>query len=188
VGQIHFGGPGAPINGNASDTHGRLTLKSYGQELRRNYESATVKGNQTCTTASTKSVKGDNPSKIAQVTQRLKGMDTSAGPDGGNLACAWSVNKVLKQSIGRTIGSNPDYVPSVEAALQSGAGVRIGAAQAVAGDIVIAGTAGHIGICQNTGCTSVLSNSSSRAKFAWESDTNFGGYYGGQSSRIYRVK
>jgi hypothetical protein len=187
VGQIHFGGPGALIDSNASDTHGRLTLKSYGQELRRNYESA-AKSSKSCTTASTKSLKGDNPSKIAQVAQRLKGMDTSAGPDGGNLACAWSVNKVLKQATGKTIGSNPDYVPSVEAALQSGAGVRVGASQAVAGDIVIAGTAGHIGICQNTGCTSVLSNSSSRAKFTWESDTNFGGYYGGQSSRIYRVK
>jgi hypothetical protein len=187
VGQIHFGGAGAPIDGGASDVHGRLTLKSYGQELRRNYESA-AKSSQPCTTAANKPLKGDAPSKIAQVAQRMKGMDTSAGPNGGSLACAWSVNKVLKQSIGHTIGSNPNYVPSVEAALQSGAGARISASQAVAGDIVIAGTAGHIGICQNAGCTSVLSNSSSRAKFAWESDTNFGGYYGGQSSRIYRVK
>jgi hypothetical protein len=188
VGQIHFGGAGAPIDGNASDTHGRLTLKSYGQELRRNYESVAAKGTQTCTTAANKSLKGSNPSKIAQVAQQMKGMDTSAGPDRGNLACAWSVNKVLKQSIGHTIGSNPNYVPSVEAALQSGAGVRISSSQAVAGDIVIAGTAAHIGICQNSGCTRVLSNSSSTARFAWESNTNFGGYYGGQSSRIYRVK
>jgi hypothetical protein len=34
VGQIHFGGSGAPIDGGASDIHGRLTLKTYGQELR----------------------------------------------------------------------------------------------------------------------------------------------------------
>jgi hypothetical protein len=39
VGQIHFGGASAPIDGGASDVHGRLTLKSYGEELRRNYES-----------------------------------------------------------------------------------------------------------------------------------------------------
>ncbi len=187
VGQIHFGGAGAPIDGGASDVHGRLTLKSYGQELRRNYEQA-ARGGTNCQVAANKTLKGDAPAKIARVAQQMKGMDTSAGPDGGNLACAWSVNKVLQQSIGHTIGSNPDYVPSVEAALQSGSGLRISAAQAVAGDIVIAGTAGHIGICQNSGCSRVLSNSSSRAKFAWESDTNFGGYYGGQSSRIYRVK
>jgi hypothetical protein len=37
VGQIHFGGPGAPIDGGASDIHGRLTLKTYGQELRAQY-------------------------------------------------------------------------------------------------------------------------------------------------------
>jgi hypothetical protein len=41
VGQIHFGGPGAPIDGGASDIHGRLTLKTYGQELRASYERAT---------------------------------------------------------------------------------------------------------------------------------------------------
>lgn len=40
VGQIHFGGPEAPIDGGASDQHGRLTLKTYGEELRRNYQAA----------------------------------------------------------------------------------------------------------------------------------------------------
>jgi hypothetical protein len=40
VGQIHFGGSGAPIDGGASDAHGRLTLKSYGEELRAQYEGA----------------------------------------------------------------------------------------------------------------------------------------------------
>jgi hypothetical protein len=182
VGQIHFGGAGAPIDGGASDVHGRLSLKTYGQELRRNYEGA-GKAGKACTTAT-----GDKPGRIARVAQQMKGMDTSAGPDGGNLACAWSVNKVLKQSIGKTIGSNTDYVPSVEAALQSGEGTRMGRSQAVAGDIVIAGNQAHIGICQNTGCTRVLSNSSSRAKFLWESDTDFSGYYGSEPSRVYRVK
>jgi hypothetical protein len=182
VGQIHFGGAGAPIDGGASDVHGRLSLKTYGQELRRNYESA-GKG-QTCSVASG----GDKAGRIAQVSQQMKGMDTSAGPDGGNLACAWSVNKVLKKATGKTIGANTDYVPSVEAALQGGEGIQVGRSKAAAGDIVIAGNQAHIGICQNSGCTRVLSNSSSRAKFSWESDTDFGGFYGGQPSRIYRVK
>jgi hypothetical protein len=128
------------------------------------------------------------PGKIAQVASRMRGMDTSAGPAGGNLACAWSVNKILKQSIGRTIGRNTNYVPSVEAALLGGEGVQINRAQASAGDIVIAQNQSHIGICQNNGCSRVISNSSSKAKFAWESDTNFGGFYGSGASRIYRVK
>jgi hypothetical protein len=182
VGQIHFGGAGAPIDGGASDVHGRLSLKTYGQELRRNYESASKGGKSCSVTAS------DKPGRIAQASQQMRGMDTSAGPDGGNLACAWSVNKVLKKSIGKTIGANTDYVPSVEAALQSGEGVQVGRSKAVAGDIVIAGNQGHIGICQNAGCSRVLSNSSSKARFSWESDTDFAGAYGNEPSRVYRVK
>lgn len=42
VGQIHFGGAGAPIDGGASDANGRLTLKTYGEELRQNYERSLV--------------------------------------------------------------------------------------------------------------------------------------------------
>jgi hypothetical protein len=42
VGQIHFGGAGAPIDGGASDANGQLTLKTYGEELRRDYESGVV--------------------------------------------------------------------------------------------------------------------------------------------------
>jgi murein DD-endopeptidase MepM/ murein hydrolase activator NlpD len=49
VGQIHFGGAGAPIDGGASDAHGRLTLKTYGEELRSQYESAAqTKTNSSC--------------------------------------------------------------------------------------------------------------------------------------------
>ncbi|NJM97953.1 MAG: M23 family metallopeptidase, partial [Phormidesmis sp. RL_2_1] len=40
AGQIHFGGPSAPIDGNWSDTHGRLTLKTYGEELAESYRLA----------------------------------------------------------------------------------------------------------------------------------------------------
>jgi hypothetical protein len=49
VGQIHFGGPDAPIDGGASDVHGRLTLKTYGEELRQNYQAvAKTKSNASC--------------------------------------------------------------------------------------------------------------------------------------------
>jgi hypothetical protein len=49
VGQIHFGGAGAPIDGGASDAHGRLTLKTYGEELRSQYEGAVqTKGISAC--------------------------------------------------------------------------------------------------------------------------------------------
>ena len=37
VGQIHYGGSGATIDGGSSDVHGRLTLKTYGEELAETY-------------------------------------------------------------------------------------------------------------------------------------------------------
>jgi hypothetical protein len=62
LGQIHFGGPGAPIDGGASDIHGRLTLKTYGQELRASYERALrVASNKSClpqASSSSKKVRG----------------------------------------------------------------------------------------------------------------------------------
>ena len=48
VGQIHFGGPGAPIDGSATDIHQRLTLKSYGEKLRQQYEGAIASKAQPC--------------------------------------------------------------------------------------------------------------------------------------------
>jgi hypothetical protein len=133
---------------------------------------------------------GQTRSAIAQATARFWGVSSASGPDGGNQACAWMVNKVVYAATGKTLGANPDYVPSVEADLASGSGYRVSQSNANAGDIVIAKGQAHIGICLNTGCTRVLSNSSSRARFVWESDINFGGYYDsyGGSSVIYRVK
>ena len=42
IGQIHYGGPSAPIDGNWADTHGRLTLKTYGEELAHKYQEILV--------------------------------------------------------------------------------------------------------------------------------------------------
>lgn len=129
--------------------------------------------------------------RIAQASRQSYGMDSSRSglPGGGNVACAWAVNKVLNRAGIRTIGSNPNLVVSVQSALEAGRGQRINRAQARAGDLALAlgrGSKQHIGICQNDGCTQVLSNSSSRQSFVWKSDTNFGGYYGVPST-IYRV-
>ena len=191
VGQLHFGGSGAPIDGSASDVHGRLTLKTYGEELSQQYQSAIAAGaGNAC---AVKNDSGGTPPSgelNQQVYQSLGEMghfDTSAGPDGGNLACAWAVNRVLENAGIAPVGSNPNYVPSVESALQSGRGTQINQTQAQAGDIVIAPNGHHIGFCLNDGCTQVRSNSSSRAQFAWDSNFNFDGVYGGGQSRVYRL-
>jgi len=114
---------------------------------------------------------------------------SAAGPDGGNLACAWAINNfcIIPNGL-KPISSNPNYVPTVEAALKSGRGQLVSRAEAIPGDIWVAPNTAHIGICTEQGCTSVLSNSSSKAKFTWlDKIDSVNRYYGGGAERIYRL-
>ncbi|BAY59855.1 hypothetical protein NIES2135_67320 (plasmid) [Leptolyngbya boryana NIES-2135] len=130
--------------------------------------------------------KGATAQKIAQAASRSVGESTAAGPGGGNVACAWEVNRVLAKAGIPSIDG--DSVPNMVAVLESGRGQRVNPAQAGPGDIVIAHDMQHVGICMNQGCNRVMSNSSSRKQFSWQSDRNFDGFYGGASEGIYRVK
>ena len=132
---------------------------------------------------------GGSPQKIADAIKSRVGESTAAGPDGGENACAWEVNRILKSTTGHTIGENPDSVPSVQAALEGSQGTRIAPAQAQAGDIVV-WQDHHIGFCTDNGCNSVISNSSSNHSFSWrDSRTNVDSYFGVNSnSTIYRPK
>lgn len=193
VGQIHYGGPNAPIDGDWRDTHQRLTLVTYGQELAETYRAAESAGssNSTCKAGS------GNAETVVQSLEEMHGFDTSAGPDGGNQACLWGVNKILEnagiQPLGDSIPGNPEpggqvWVPAAEWDLQNGRGTLVPQSEARAGDIVIeGGNEEHVGICKNDGCSVVISNSSSRAAFLWESDITFDGVYGGTPGRIYRL-
>ncbi|HEY9644992.1 MAG TPA: glycoside hydrolase family 19 protein [Chroococcidiopsis sp.] len=129
--------------------------------------------------------------KIVQSINAHYGESSANGPDNGNEACAYEVNQVLQSSVGHKIGSNPNYVPSVEAALKDGAGTQVSAAQSHAGDVVVfQGSQGeHIGFCMDNGCYQVVSNSSSRAQFSWVGDrSSYDAYYHSSSSQhIYRV-
>lgn len=129
---------------------------------------------------------GDIPAAIAAANEAYRGTSTVSGPDGGNKACAWAVNNILANAGLSKIGNNTNLVRSVEAGLQSGRGQQISQGEAVPGDLVISGPASHIGICVNNGCTRVLSNSSSRAAYVWESGFDYDGWYG-SGSRVYRV-
>jgi cell wall-associated NlpC family hydrolase len=124
-----------------------------------------------------------------QSVQGMGSFSSASGPTNGREACAWAVNRVLSNAGIRPLGDNPNYVPSVESALQNGRGQQVSAAQAQAGDIVIAKDQRHIGICMNNGCSQVRSNSSSAATFSWNSNGNFDGAYDryGGANHIYRV-
>ncbi len=130
-----------------------------------------------------------NPA-IYEAAINYRGSSTAAGPGGGKIACAWSVNNVLKSAGLKRIGQYPNRVDSVEADILGGRGIFIpDSSNSRPGDIAIIGKGdnAHIGICITDGCTRVLSNSSTPRTFTWESGKNFDGYYGNGSSRIYRV-
>ncbi len=115
---------------------------------------------------------------IANAAAAYKGTDTSAGPDDGNLACAWAVNNVLKSAGIAPIDG--DSVYSMEQQLKGGRGTLADQSSAQAGDIVVFGGMSHVGICQNAGCSQAISNSSSDATFTSV-------YAPTSGSRIYHV-
>ena len=117
--------------------------------------------------------------RIANATRNYMNTSTRSGPDGGNLACAWSVNNILAKAGLAKIGTNTNGVSSVETALKGGKGTRVDASQAQPGDIVIwPAPRSHIGIYM--GDNKVANNSSSKASFSNMSNLPAG-------SRIYRV-
>jgi Type IV secretion system pilin len=137
---------------------------------------------------------GSIQQRIFSAASAYRGQSTRSGPGGGNLACAWAVNNVLRNANISPIGD--DSVKNVERALVQGRGDRIAQSSAVAGDLVLligastrSGKVGnHMGVCLNNGCTRVLSNSSSKASFSWESGPIFSPSYSGGTPRFYRVK
>jgi hypothetical protein len=128
---------------------------------------------------------GSVSSQIAAASDGYCGASTANGPGGGTVSCAWAVNNVLAKAGIPALDS--DSVQSMENALLAGRGTLVSPAAAQPGDIVIQAQDGHVGICQNVGCTLVLSNSSSKASFTWLSNTSFSQSYHGGPGRIYQL-
>jgi hypothetical protein len=126
---------------------------------------------------------------LATVTQQFRGMDTSAGPDKGNLACVYAVNEVLKSSGVTPPWGNTNSVPEVVKSLRSGTGVEVNKPEP--GAIAILRDNGnppypHIGIVQADG--KIISNSSSRRKFDWvATEQEYTNYYG-RSPLYFRLR
>lgn len=134
---------------------------------------------------------GDIPGRIYKAAIAAEGRSSRQGPGSGNVSCAWAVNLFCVLPAGlQNIGKykNPDFdnvsvaVADVKSGLEGGRGQRVSRAEAVPGDIVIWPDESHIGICMAAGCTDVLSNSSSKAKFAWRKKVG-----DGWGEKIYRV-
>ncbi|MDE2071170.1 MAG: hypothetical protein KGI70_00335 [Patescibacteria group bacterium] len=120
---------------------------------------------------------------IANAASLYYGTNTSAGPDNGNLACAWAVNNVLQSAgVAPIDGAS---VSGMEQALENGRGTPIDTTSAQPGDIIVwkSDTVSHVGICQNAGCSSAISNSSANASFTNVSGSTLMGVPG----RVYHV-
>ena len=105
--------------------------------------------------------------KLLASTESYIGMDTSGGPDRGNNACVWALNKVMRAAGMEIPWGESVYVPFVKGVLDK-QGRRVNGP--VPGAIAIMQDNGsppypHIGIVDANGM--IVSNSSSRAKFDW---------------------
>jgi hypothetical protein len=123
---------------------------------------------------------------LAQAAQMAfdQRMSTQGGPDGGNLACVWAVNRMMEAANMQPFGTDNVFVAERE--IQQGRGQGISQTEGRAGDIVIVsdGPKAHIGVCANAGCTQVINNSSSRAAVTNSSPPSMG--YSTQP-RFYRL-
>jgi hypothetical protein len=122
---------------------------------------------------------------IAAAAAAYYNTDTSAGPDGGNKACAWAVNNILQNDGIAPLGDGVSVASMWDALQYGGRGTPVDQSSAQAGDIVVwkTDTVSHVGICYSADCSQVISNSSSRATFSNFSGTTLLGVQG----RIYRV-
>ncbi len=132
---------------------------------------------------------GDKGSQLAQAATALKGASSKDGPGGGNVACAWKTAKALRQ-LGYDIkpGSPEEINVNAQIAFLKKKGAQeVAQSEARPGDVVwVPGR--HIGIVESgQGTTAqVISNSSSKASFSWQSDINFDKHYG-QNTKILRL-
>lgn len=126
---------------------------------------------------------------LADGAAKARGMSTTGGPSGGNNACLYAVNKVLRSSGITPPWGNSNYVPEARAALARGGGTLLSGPEP--GAIAIMRDNGsppypHIGIVQNDG--SIISNSSSKGSFSWvASPGSYSSYYG-QTPEYWRLK
>jgi hypothetical protein len=107
------------------------------------------------------------PFQAANIAATFEGMTTSEGPDKGENACVYAINKVLRASGIQPPWGDDLYVPTVKANLDASAKQISGP---VPGAIVIMQDNGnppypHIGIVRNDGM--IISNSSSARSFSW---------------------
>ncbi len=188
VAQLSAGGTATAIDGNTVIGINGLTLQQYGQQARLNYEAQGGGVGLKCSVDDLRaqSMAQVPAAQIAATLSRLGKFSTASSPGKGKESAAWAINQVLSQAGIRPLGERPNYIPSIESALRNGRGATVDDPdQAEAGDLVIAASGRHIGICLDEGCRTVRSNAGTSKSFGWDSSRDFDGKLTG--STIYRI-
>ncbi len=188
VAQLSVGGTATAIDGNTVTGINGLPLQQYGQQARLNYEAQGGGVGLKCSVDDLRSQStAQTPAaQIAATLSRLGKFSTASSPGKGKESAAWAINQVLSQAGIRPLGEHPNYIPSIESALRNGRGATVNDPdQAEAGDLVIAASGKHIGICLDEGCHTVRSNNGTLKSFGWDSSRDFDGKLTG--STIYRI-
>jgi exopolysaccharide biosynthesis protein len=148
---------------------------------------------------------GNYNQRIINAMNDLDKFDSTAGPDGGQNACVWAVNRVLERAgiapFTDAQGNQINLVSAVEDLLKNSRGTSLtivkpspsgnlyDLAQLQPGDLLVAKQQEHMGIYLGNGI--IRSNASTQKKFAWDSDLNFTirnrPDYAGYPSRAYRL-
>lgn len=129
----------------------------------------------------------DMNARIAAAAEAFRDQSTAAGPDGGRNACAWAINKVLKNAGVKVpwveAGQESVYIPFIEESIRKGAGKQVAYRDARPGDLIVI-DGEHMGIVVNQrssgGNYMFLSNSTSRSSFSYGMplmDEKFGATY-----------
>lgn len=129
---------------------------------------------------------GEKASILAGAASSSRGMNTAGGPAGGQNACVYAVNRVLRKAGISSPWGASNYVPDAKAALDRSATLLSGPEPGAIAIMQDAAGPAHIGIVQSNG--SIISNSSSQRSFSWvETPSGYASYYG-RSSLFYRLK
>lgn len=123
---------------------------------------------------------------LATAATEARGMSTAGGPGGGQNACVYAVNRVLRKAGLSSPWGQSNYMPDVKAALDRSATLLSGPATGAIAVMQDAAGPIHIGIVQADG--SIISNSSSNRSFSWVgTPSSYASYYG-RSPVFYQLK
>jgi hypothetical protein len=134
---------------------------------------------------------GEIAGKILTAANGYIGTSTNVpNTNNGRRACAYAVNQILKLAGLKPIANDTLSVVEMKSALDRGRGIIVSQSNAQGGDLVLITSVlkgNHVGVCLNSGCSKVISNSSGNASFSWQSGPDFCPSYCTGVGTIYRV-